>query len=48
MKAKTVSVSMPQDLVKKIIKAASENHEKFSEYMKRAAIDRLERAKAAK
>jgi metal-responsive CopG/Arc/MetJ family transcriptional regulator len=42
MKAKTVSVSMPEEIIKEIEKSARGLHEKFSEWMKRAALNRLE------
>lgn len=49
MKAKTVSVSMPEEIIKQIEKSATSLHEKFSEWMKRAALDRLQKSqKAAK
>jgi hypothetical protein len=42
MKAKTVSVSMPEEIIKQIEESASSLHEKFSEWMRRAALARLE------
>jgi hypothetical protein len=42
MKAKTVSVSLPEDIVEQIEKSAESMREKFSEWMRRAALSRLE------
>lgn len=42
MKAKTVSVSMPKEIIKQIEESARNLHEKFSEWMRNAALARLE------
>jgi hypothetical protein len=43
MSTKVITISLPPDVVEKIHYSGKLHHEKISEWIKRAAIERLER-----